>query len=67
MRKPNYSDAVQLVALNDGFGDTTALDSEEVAGMVSVGLMASLFDVPPLRFAIDVVEYRTEFLENNKE
>ena len=49
---------MQWIALNDGAGDSTALDIDSVRGMVSVLLVADLFEVESERVARDVVKYR---------
>lgn len=56
MRRASYRAAVRWIAENDAPGDD--LTVEEYAGLVSVCLVADLFDVDQERVAADVVRCR---------
>lgn len=58
MKRASYRNAVALIALNDGPGEPWARDVEQVAGMMSVTLVADLFGVTEERVARDVVACR---------
>jgi len=55
MKRPSYRTAIELLALNDDPGE---MDEESVARSVSVGIVASLFEVEAERVARDVVRFR---------
>lgn len=60
MRRASYRTAVAWIALNDGAGDSDALEVEPVSMMLTVTLVADLFDVEEWKVAADVVRYRRE-------
>jgi hypothetical protein len=53
-----YRFGVYWIAFNDGDGDPDALDPDQVAGMLTVGLLADLFSVSLERVAADVIKQR---------
>jgi len=55
MTRPTYGAAIDWVANND---EPTCEDLEEVEGMITVRLLADLFEVEPARIAFDVVRLR---------
>lgn len=60
MRRASYRAGVAWIAENDGSGDPDAVrvNVEEIRGLISVLLLADLFEVESLRVAEDVVRYR---------
>lgn len=58
MKRPSYKHAVELVALNDGNGDSGRLICQEVECMTTVQLISDLFGVPAYDFAKAVVTFR---------
>lgn len=58
MKRPSYKFAVELIALNDGPGDSGARDLEYVSHMFSVVLVADLFGLPYEKVAKDVIRVR---------
>lgn len=59
-RAENYEVAVAWVAENDEPGADWALDVDRVAEMITVALVADLYDLICLDVAEDVIEYRKE-------
>lgn len=57
-KRASYRFGVAWVALNDSAGDPDALDPDVVSNLVSVALLADLFDVDQTRVGRDVVSYR---------
>jgi len=55
MKKPTYEFGVEWIALNDEPGITNWAEME---GLISVLLLADLFDRSPGQVAADVVTYR---------
>lgn len=53
--RPSYKKAVMLIAYND---EPSSMLEEEMEGIVSVVIIASLFDKTPEKVAADVVSYR---------
>jgi hypothetical protein len=58
MKRASYRKAVIWIALNDGSGDSWALEVGEVANQLTVVLVADLFGISADRVASDVVSYR---------
>lgn len=63
MKRPSYRRAVQWVADNDSSGEPGAYDADEVEGMLSVALVADMFELSTVRVAKDVVRRRMIELE----
>lgn len=57
MKRASYRHGVEIIALNE---EPEERDPAVVAGMVSVGLLATLFGVTTERVAGDIVRYRIE-------
>ena len=55
MKRASYRDAIDFIAWND---EPACTDAEEVRGLASVLLVASIFDVTTDRVATDVVRHR---------
>lgn len=55
VKRASYRDAIDFIACND---EPTETDPEEVRGLASVLLVASIFGVDTERVAKDVVRYR---------
>lgn len=55
---PSYRKAVEWIALNDDSGSSDAHNPEVVESLISVVLVADLFDVPQFNVALDVVKFR---------
>jgi hypothetical protein len=62
----NYRTAIEWIALNDGAGETFALDKFSIADYLTVVLVADIFDVPAIDVAQDVVEFRREELKRER-
>jgi hypothetical protein len=60
MKRPGYREACCWIAMNDEAGAPDALDTEVVAGYISVALVADLFGVDCLRVALDVCRHRRQ-------
>lgn len=58
MKRASYREAVAWVALNDPGGDSDALDTDVVSGLITVCLVADVFDVDPIKVGKDVVSFR---------
>ncbi len=58
MPSKGYRFAVEWIALNDGPGDSDALDPEAVQDLVSIALVADMFGKSTLEVAQAVVKYR---------
>jgi hypothetical protein len=58
MKRASYREAVAWIALNDDAGAAYAMVMSEVAGMISVVLVADLFGKEPHHVATDVIKYR---------
>lgn len=56
MKRPSYRTAVAWIALNDAVGDDDPADV--LSGLVSVALVADLFEISPTRVAADVLKMR---------
>lgn len=66
MKRASYREAVAWIALNDGNGDVDRLDARDIVGMISIALIADIFDVPQIKVATDVVLYRANVDQNKK-
>lgn len=55
MKRPGYREAVRWIALND---EPTEHRIAEMERLISVALIADLFDVTTLRVARDVIHFR---------
>jgi hypothetical protein len=55
MSRASYRHGVEWIALNDEANETEA---DEMAGLISVGLLADLFDKDPLDVARAVIRFR---------
>lgn len=61
MRRASYREGVEWIAMNDNVGDDGPGEPDaerNVAGYISTGLLAALFDVEPARVARDVMRIR---------
>lgn len=58
MKRASYKEAIAWIAMNDGPGDSWAMDVEQMKGQTSVVLIADLFGKPAREVAEKVVEYR---------
>jgi len=56
--RPSYRKAVKLIAHNDSNGEDTALDVQSVSELVTVGIVADLFDIETTKLAQDIVKER---------
>ena len=59
MKRPTYQRAIAFIALNDDPGEDYARDVEQVKCMVSVSVVAHLFNKTTLEVAQDIVEFRS--------
>lgn len=66
MKRASYREAVAWIANNDGNGDDARLSVDEVKGLVSLLLIADIFDVPSVKVAMDVVSFRAKQDHENK-
>lgn len=57
MKRASYRHGVEIIALNE---EPEERDPKVVAGMTSVGLLATLFGVDVKRVAGDIVRFRTD-------
>lgn len=57
-KRASYRAGVAWIAWNDSAGEADALVPEDVAGLISVGLLADLFGKDTLDVAKDIVHYR---------
>jgi hypothetical protein len=57
MKRASYRAGVYWIAHND---DHDPVTEEEITGMISVALLADLFDVPAERIARDVIRERSK-------
>lgn len=55
MKRPSYKQAVNWIAGNDEPG---ILDREEMMNLISVVMIADLFEVEPIKVADDVIKAR---------
>ena len=58
MKRASYRNAVEWIALMDSAADNDALDPLTVSELVTVGLVADIFDVDPHKIGADIVRYR---------
>lgn len=59
MKRPGYRRAIEWIASND---EPTELEADEMDGLISVVLVADLFDIESARVAADVVKLRRKLL-----
>lgn len=63
-KRASYRHGVSWIALND---EPVEMDPQEIASLISVLLLADLFEVEPLKVAQDIVKIRIrEFQEDQK-
>ncbi len=62
MKRASYREAVEWIALNDGPGDSDALEPDAIRGNLTVHLIADLFEVPAQKVGEDIVKYRRKKL-----
>lgn len=65
MKRASYRHAVAWIGDMDSAGEADALDAEAVSELVSVCLVADIFDVETERVARDVVRWRNRTARDN--
>lgn len=58
MKRASYRAGIAWIALNDDPGSSDAFNPDTVSELISVGLLADLFDQDPKDTGFAVVEYR---------
>lgn len=64
MKRASYRHGVEIIALNE---EPEERDPGVVAGMISVGLLATLFGVTTERVAGDIIRFRIEAAKGQEE
>jgi hypothetical protein len=64
VKRASYRHAVRWIASNDSSGDEDALEVDEVSSLISVALIAEIFDTDSEKVARDVVRARKRELKH---